>query len=1359
MKDEGFVWRFRAAVCCLLLAAMAMLQDPGRIVSDTKIDLSVAPGSFLARAWSLWDPVGVSGQVQNQAYGYFFPMGPFFWVGHQLGFDPWVVQRLWWALILIVAFLGFVKLVKVLGVGTQWAQLVGGFAFALSPRALSVIGPASIEVWPAALAPWVLVPLVVGLKRRSPLAMAAWSALAVTFVGGVNAAATFAVIPLGAIWLLMADRGPRRRTMMIAWPTFVAMGTLWWLIPLFVLGKYSPPFLDFIESASLTTFAGNLFDTMRGTSNWTAYLSDSSVAGRLMVSNVLLICNVAVVTAFGVAGLARRDNPLRSFLFVSLSVGLVLVTLGHTTTHGGIAAPDLQSLLDGVLAPLRNTHKFDVIVRLPLVIGFVHILSVATAEFADRGEQPLRWTPGVGVAVLAIAALVGATTPAWTGQLPNSGSLLAIPSYWKQTSDWLARNSDNERALLVPASSFGTYTWGTTNDDPLQPLARSPWAVRNAIPLAQPGNIRTLDAIESRFSDARGSGALARYLSDSGIGYLVVRNDLRGSVDGIDPEIVYQTLSEIPKLKQVAAFGPSVGGKPRIKNAKDESVFIDQGWQSRHRSVEIYRVGDAPHLRAQSSFDMPVVIGAPDTQLSLLEAGMLKSPAVLFAQDADPMSDPAELILTDGQRRQEAAFGRTHDNRSNSLSLTDSFAANRQVHDYDMSEGNRWLTTPVLEGAKRITASSARSWVNTTSSIDQSSQPWSAFDRDPMTAWTASRDDIGRRSWLRIDFDEPVEVDGATINVNRDPVESTMLSIKTDHEATSLKARGGAKTPVRGLSKPTMSLWISAPSTAGRVLSITDVLIPGGDLARPLELPTPVARWGSPDRILLTADTNYRSGCLTVKDHSRCASGEDGWGEDGRTIDRLLSLPVGRRYPLDLTVEPIGGKALDEMLQKDQLVTVSSSSQVVRSAQASVLNATDGRNKTAWVASADDARPRLTMSWVGKRPISRIKLFLDPLTAASRPTKVTLVFSDGSRRKVTLSSDGIGRFPKVRADGVQIRIEKVKTARNLNSDGSGGNLPVGVSEIGIAGLLPRHVGAVQRTWPCGSGPTVEVGGHNVKTSLRASPAELLTGGEFPARFCGKDVVALRAGTHRVRVTGSDMLRPVRLAFGLRPENAPHAVSVAKRRWNKDQREAFFPGSAGGNTMVVPENFNAGWRETSGTGRPIMVNGWQQGWQFDFDAGKNVHLVFAPNSIYHAGLLAGAGSLAALVALALVLLRSRGAVPVAAARRRRLSWILGAAVTIGALALLGGLTGLTIGVAGFVVGEVAARRVNASTLAAVIVGMVGIASAFRPWAGSRGWLGSMDWPQFAMALALGLMAGSVFGRPNRLRLFTGRSTKR
>jgi arabinofuranan 3-O-arabinosyltransferase len=191
------VRRARLAAGCLGLTGLALSQEPGRLVPDTKLDLAIDPIGFLGRALTLWEPEGFAGQVQNQAYGYLFPMGPFFAAGRLVGLPAWVVQRLWLALLMSVAFLGVVALARALRIGTPTGRLVGGLAYALAPRMVTELGAISIEVLPTALAPWVLVPLVHGARRGSPRRAALASGAAVFCVGGVNAAATSAVLPLG----------------------------------------------------------------------------------------------------------------------------------------------------------------------------------------------------------------------------------------------------------------------------------------------------------------------------------------------------------------------------------------------------------------------------------------------------------------------------------------------------------------------------------------------------------------------------------------------------------------------------------------------------------------------------------------------------------------------------------------------------------------------------------------------------------------------------------------------------------------------------------------------------------------------------------------------------------------------------------------------------------------------------------------------------------------------------------------------------------------------------------------------------------------------------------------------------------
>src|SRR4051812_39605251 len=87
----SLVQRFQLVTACVALVALTVTQQPGRIVADTKLDLAVDPRGFLGRAMQMWEPEGFAGQVQNQAYGYLFPMGPFFGLGDAAGVPVWLV--------------------------------------------------------------------------------------------------------------------------------------------------------------------------------------------------------------------------------------------------------------------------------------------------------------------------------------------------------------------------------------------------------------------------------------------------------------------------------------------------------------------------------------------------------------------------------------------------------------------------------------------------------------------------------------------------------------------------------------------------------------------------------------------------------------------------------------------------------------------------------------------------------------------------------------------------------------------------------------------------------------------------------------------------------------------------------------------------------------------------------------------------------------------------------------------------------------------------------------------------------------------------------------------------------------------
>src|ERR1700710_3147827 len=93
-------------VVVVLVVALNLLQQPGLITFDTKLDLQLDPGGFMSRSLSLWNGDSVVGGLQKQASGYLFPMAPAFWLGRARGVPMWVWERLWSAALMLLAYAG-----------------------------------------------------------------------------------------------------------------------------------------------------------------------------------------------------------------------------------------------------------------------------------------------------------------------------------------------------------------------------------------------------------------------------------------------------------------------------------------------------------------------------------------------------------------------------------------------------------------------------------------------------------------------------------------------------------------------------------------------------------------------------------------------------------------------------------------------------------------------------------------------------------------------------------------------------------------------------------------------------------------------------------------------------------------------------------------------------------------------------------------------------------------------------------------------------------------------------------------------------------------------------------------------------
>lgn len=1374
--SEQARFRLRVLACCVLLVGVAFIQTPGALISDTKFDLATAPVDFLGRALHLWDDEGGLGQLQNQAYGYLWPMGPFFALGVGVGLPGWVVQRLWIGLVMVVAFSGTAKLGRELGVRSQGAVLVAGLAYATSPRMLSQIGPISIEVWPSALAPWVLVALVIGVNRGSARRAALLAGLGVGMVGGVNAVATFAVIPLGVVWLLTRERGPRRRTLIIWWPVFTLLATAWWLVPLFVMGAYSPPFLDYIETASVTTFPTTVFDSLRGTSSWVVYIDQAFRGGNLLIADFYLVLNAGIVMMLGLIGV-MLPHPHRRFLVLGLSTGLLLVTMGHVGSVQGFFAGDLHAMLDGALAPLRNVHKFDPIIRLPLVLGLAFLIEAAITHSSPMPiplgrDRRLPLATKHVFAGLALLGVVGAAVPAYAGQLAMTRPVVDTPNYWEEAAAWLDQadaakpeGRQGSAALVVPGSGFGSYFWGSPRDEPMQWLAGSRWAVRNAIPLTPPGNIRMLNGIERQFSQGLGGPGLADYLRRAGIGYLVVRNDVQPSSDVPEPVLVQHTIANTPGLFRVAGFGPKIGGGTDLVNDSGR-ILINGGWREDRSAIEIYQVAGVGG-RADAATRLPRVVGGPEDLIDLVDAGVAGGEPTELAMDADGAKPRGPLVLTDGLVERERAFARIHDGVTSARLPGDPHKSGNPHPDYLPPGAERWLTRARLTDVTEVTASSSESESTTPGGAQPGNQPFAALDGQPESQWI-SRSGTEDRDWWQVRLPEPVDPEQIEVTLGDAGTDGASVVVRTEAgETDPVDLRRGNPTPV--LLPPGETDWIRIEriNDSPIALSLVDVEIPGVEPRRDLVLPATPADWGLPQAVLVRRLADARTGCLAIERRTPCLQEKTVPEEEPADVNRVIPLTAPESFEGTLTAHPRPGPELNALLQEGLFVNVTGSSTGVRDPRGSGLAAMDGDLGTSWTPALTDEAPILSVNWLGKREITGVQLSVPDSAPVRTPSEV-LVTAGRDKETVSLDADGQGEFKDpIRTDQLTIQITEAGNAATQDAAGIGSPLPIGVSEVRLDGLDtgPLAPSNDEREFDCGTGPDLRVNGVTERSRIVASPAELLAMQRVEVRPCDAEAglfdVPLQAGENQLQLVASDVAVPDTLLLDAGWAAAP-TTRVADEAVSPVRQDV--TGVPAGDVLVVHQNVNPGWRATADGAEltPVTVDGWQQGFlPADGEAGS-IRLDFAPDRTYRIGLLAG---LVVLVALVLLLWPARkwGGADRPALGQARVPVPLMLGLGLATAGLLAGWGGLVAGALGYAFGLVVVRRHE--DVGIWVTGSLLMVCAFgyslRPWGSSSGWAGDWSWPHYVVvfALAVSVWVASEVRLPRSRRRSAGSSTNR
>ena len=1389
-----------AAAAALVLS---FAQSPGQIAPDTKLDLTANPLRFLTRAFSLWNSDLPFGQAQNQAYGYLFPHGTFFLAGDLLGVPDWVTQRLWWALLLTIGFWGMLRVAEALGIGSPTSRALGAVAYALSPRVLTTIGAISSETLPMMLAPWVLLPVTMALRGGKEGAengatgpglrtLAARSGLAIALMGAVNAVATLAACLVALVWLACHRPSKVWRRFTAWWLLCAVLAMAWWVVALVHLGRISPPFLDFIESSGVTTQWMSLTEMLRGTGAWTPYVAPAATAGAPLVTGSVAVLATTLVAAGGLAGLALPTMPAKGRLITILMLGIVLLAAGYGGGLGSPIAHHVQDFLDADGTPLRNLHKLEPLLRLPLALGLAHLLgriplpgSVPRATWRDAFAHPEK-DKRVAVGIVLLTALTAATSLAWTGRLSPPGAFDAIPQYWHDAADWLDANNTGSpqagRVLVVPGAPFATQVWGNSHDEPLQVLGSSPWGVRDSIPLTPPETIRALDSVQRLLAAGRPSAGLADTLARQGISYVVVRNDLDPDMSrSARPILVHRAIEGSPGLRKVAEFGDPVGP------GSLDGFVTDSGLRPRYPAVEIFAVqraapggstASAPYLVDADT--MARVDGGPEALLRLDErrrlSGLPPLGPMLLTADSLRAGLPAPVVtVTDTPLARETDYGRVDDHSSAVRTVDDPRNTFNRVPDYPVSD-----TEPVYAqwDGGRISVSSSASDSTALPNVSPASAAASAIDGDPSTSWVSNALQNAVGQWLQVDFDHPVTNATVTITPSATPVGAQVrrLEVATVNGTSTVRFEEAGK-PVTVALPYGESPWVRITAVAtddgspGVQFGITDFTVTQYDangfahpvsLRRTVEVPGPppgsvVAQWDLGSELL------GRAGCAESPTGVLCAAAMALSSEEPVNLSRTLTVPEPTPVTPTVWVRARQGPNLADLVAAPGMTRAAGDSDPI-DVLGSAYAATDGDPGTAWTAPQRIVQPHTPATLVLKLPaphtVAALRVTPSSSALPAAPTLLAINLGYGPEvRRLTGGTQTLELTPGV-TDSITVSVLDWNDVIDRTALGFDQLKPPGLAEIVALDAAGVPIGAADAATnrgrtisvPCGRGPIIGVAGQFVQTSVTATVGALLDNAPIPARPCRDEPIALPAGPQELLISPS----PVFIVDGIQLAAPPAArlgsattFPVDTGSWTSDHREVEVPPSEATRVLVVPESVNPGWVARSSGGAAltaVTVNGWQQGWVLPAGTAGTVTLSFPSNATYQAGLIGGLALLPLLVGLAFLPARGTRAVDSPAPPRNPTATARGAALVIAATVISGvagaAAAGVALGVRRLLrARETLWRRITVGTAATGII-LAGAVLSQYPWRSVDGYAGHSAGVQFLTLLSVVAVAVST-----------------